>query len=167
MFAWVTDPADPTFWVAAALLIFVGALIWKRVPGAAGKALDERAARIEAELEEARRLREEAQELLAQRQRSQLEAETEAEEIIAQAKKEANLAADEARVRLAEQIERRTAMAEAKIDQARNQAEARVRAAAADLAVEAAERVLTDTLDDKTRGKLFDDSVKDLEKRLN
>ena len=83
------DPADPVFWVMIAFFVFIGALVYYRVPGMIGKALDARADAIRKELDEARRLRDEAQALLADYQRKSREAENEAKEILEQAKREA------------------------------------------------------------------------------
>ena len=79
----------PEFWVAVAFFGFVGLLIYYRVPAMIGKALDDRAEAIRQELDEARRLREEAQELLADYQRKTREAEEEAKAIVEQARREA------------------------------------------------------------------------------
>ncbi len=86
------DPADPVFWVMIAFFVFIGALVYYRVPGMIGKALDARADAIRKELDEARRLRDEAQALLADYQRKSREAENEAKEILEQAKREARSA---------------------------------------------------------------------------
>tara|TARA_R110002096_G_scaffold186771_3_gene365847 strand:- start:833 stop:1330 length:498 start_codon:yes stop_codon:yes gene_type:complete len=155
--------SDPTFWVFVAFMIVVGIALFVRVPALIAKQLDARGDTIRNELEEARRLREEAQELLASYQRKQREAEAEAEGIVAQAKKDAKALAAEARTELAERIERRTAMAESRIAQAEAHAAAEVKALAADLAVEAARRLIVER-GDKT--KVADD-LKDIEARLN
>ena len=106
-------------------------------------ALDQRGARIKAELDEARRLREEAQSCSPNTSASSSEAEREAEAIIAGAKAEAERIAAEAKAKMEDFVARRTKMAETKIAQAEAQALADVRAAAADAAVAAAEKILT------------------------
>ena len=106
-------------------------------------ALDQRQARIKAELDEAVRLRKEAQAVLADFERKGSEAESEAAAIIANAKAEAERLATEAKTRMEDFVMRRTRMAEAKIAQAEAQALADVRAAAADTAVAAAEKILS------------------------
>ena len=118
-------------------------------------ALDGRAARIKAELDEARRLRDEAQALLAEYQRKRGEAEQEAEAIVAGARDEAERLAAEAKTKVEEFVARRTKMAETKIAQAEAQAVADVRAAAADAAVAAAEKILSETV----KGKVADDLI--------
>jgi F-type H+-transporting ATPase subunit b len=143
------------FWVAVAFVIFVGVLIYFRVHKLAIDALDDRSARIEAELAEARRLREEAQALLAQYQRKQREAEREAADIIAGAQAEAARLAVEAKAKMEDFLARRTKMAETKIAQAEAQALADVRAAAAEAAIAAAEIILKQTV----RGKVADDLI--------
>ncbi len=169
MIDWFTttySPSDPTFWVLISLLIFIGVLLWAKVPGLAGSKLDERSAKIAKELEDARRMREEAQELLSTYQRRQREAEGEAETLIAQAKAEADRLREETRQNLEERLTRRTRLAEEKIARAEAQAEAEVRAAAADVAVKAAETLIREKLDDQTRAKLFGESLTELERRL-
>jgi F-type H+-transporting ATPase subunit b len=159
--------ADAEFWVTIAFVIFLGVL-WK--VGAHRLlvgALDDRSARIKAELDEARRVREEAQALLADYQRRRSEADQEADAIVVAAKAEAERLAGEAKTRVEDFVARRTKMAEAKIAQAEAQAVADVRAAAADAAVAAAEKILGDT----TKGKVADDliaqGVRDLKAKLN
>src|SRR5215470_6310763 len=121
---------EAEFWVAVGFVVFCGILVYLGVPKMMLDALDERSARIKAELDEARRLREEAQRLLADYQRKQREAEGEAEAIIASAKAEAERVAAEAKAKVEEFVARRTRMAETKIAQAEAQALADVRAAA-------------------------------------
>src|SRR5438552_1090876 len=106
---------EPEFWVAVAFVIFVGVLAYVGAHKMVLDALDQRAARIKAELDEASRLREEAQALLAQYQRRQAEAEREAAAIIAEAKAEAERVATEARGKMEELVARRTKLAESKI----------------------------------------------------
>ena len=146
---------DAEFWVAVAFFIFVGILGYFRVHKLVVKHLDERRDRIKAELDEARRLKEEAQALLAQYQRKQQEAEREAQAIVASAKAEAERLAAEAKTKMEDFVARRTKMAESKIAQAEAQALADVRAAAAEAAVAAAETILTRTV----KGKVADDLI--------
>jgi F-type H+-transporting ATPase subunit b len=157
---------DPTFWVLLALILFLGLVVYLKVPGMLTKALDARGAAIAKELEEAKRLREEAQELLASFQRRQREAESEAEAIIAQAHRDAERFGEEARAKTAEMLERRAELAERKIAQAEADAAAAVRAQAAELAVAAAERLLKDGLDAKAHGDLVDAGVEELKARF-
>ncbi|TIV95825.1 MAG: ATP F0F1 synthase subunit B, partial [Mesorhizobium sp.] len=104
-----------TLWATIALIIFLGAIIYLKVPGMLAKSLDARAAKISSELEEARRLREEAQQLLGQYQQKRKEAEKEAADIVAAAKREAELLASEAHKKTEDYVARRTALAEQKI----------------------------------------------------
>jgi len=158
---------EAEFWVAVAFVIFVGVLIYYRAHKMAIDAIDARRDRIQAELDEARRLREEAQALLELYRRKQQEAEREAADILAGAKTEADRLAVEAAAKMEEVLARRTKMAEAKIGQAETQALADVRAAAAEAAVAAAEVILKETV----RGKLADDllakGITDLKGKLN
>lgn len=158
---------EPEFWVAVSFVLFLGVLGYAGAFRKTIMALDHRAERIKAELEEARRLREEAQVLLAEYKRRRQEAEREAAEIVASAKAEAERAAAESRAAMEEFVARRTRLAETKIGQAESQALADVRAAAADAAVTAAEQVLRDT----TKGKVADDlvsrGISELKAKLN
>ena len=155
------------FWVAVAFVIFVGVLIYFRVHKMAVDAIDARRARIQTELDEARRLKEEAQALLEQYQQKQLEAEREAADIIAGAKAEADRLAVEAAAKMEDFLARRTKMAEAKIAQAEAQALADVRAAAADAAVAAAEIILKETVRGKVADDLLAKGIADLKGKLN
>jgi F-type H+-transporting ATPase subunit b len=146
---------EPENWVAVAFVIFVGVLIYVGAHKKIVESLDHRSARIKAELDEARHLREEAAKLLAEYQGKQRDAEREAEAIVADAKAEAERVAAEARTKVEEFVARRTKIAEAKIGQAEAQALADVRAAAADAAVSAAEKILRDT----AKGKIADDLI--------
>jgi F-type H+-transporting ATPase subunit b len=129
-------------WAFVALLIFFGALIWLKIPGKIGAALDGKVAAIADELAQAPRLREEAQALLAAYKQKAVDAELEAQSIVSEAKAQAEFATVEAQKALEELIARRTKAAEAKIAQAETQAIADVRARATDLAVAAAEQLM-------------------------
>ena len=157
---------EAEFWVAVAFVIFVGVLIYFGVHKLIVDALDQRATRIRAELDEARRLKEEAQELLAEYRRKQQTAEREAAEIVAGAKAEAERLGVEARTRMDEFVTRRTKMAETKIAQAEAQALADVRAAA-EAAVAAAEKILTQTVKGKVADDLVAKGIADLKSKLN
>src|SRR5882757_10660846 len=144
---------DAEFWVAVAFVAFLGVLVYFGVHDMMVKFVDQRRDRIKTELDEALRLKEEARALLAQYQRKQREAEQEAAGIIAGATAEAERMMAEAKTKMEEFIARRTKMAETKIAQAEAQALADVRAAAAEAAVGAAEKILTSTV----KGKVADD----------
>ncbi len=156
-----------TLWATIALVIFIALCIYLKVPGMVSGALDKRAERIRNELEEAKRLREEAQALLAEYQKKRKEAEQEAAEIVEIAKREAVALADEAKRKTEDYVARRTTMAEQKIAQAERDAVSEVRARAVDLAVEAARKVLGDKTDSKADADLFKKSVEEVKARLN
>jgi F-type H+-transporting ATPase subunit b len=154
-------------WVAIAFFIFFGVLAYFGVHKTMLKALDQRRANIRAELDEARRLKEEAQALLAQYQRRQHEAEDEAAAIIAGARAEAERMAVEAKSKMEDFVARRTKMAEQKIGQAEAQALADVRAAAADAAIAAAEKILTDKVKGQLSEQLLTKGIEELKSKLN
>jgi F-type H+-transporting ATPase subunit b len=158
---------NPEYWVLIAFLIFLG-ICWKAgVPGQIAKALDGRATAIRNELDEARRLREEAQTLLADYQRKQREAEGEAKSIIDQAKREAEAMAADTRKSLAEALERRTKLAEDKIARAEALAISEVRSSAVDTAMAAAHKILAGKTAGATGATLIDDAIRDLKGKLN
>ncbi|WP_137043198.1 ATP F0F1 synthase subunit B [Pseudolabrys sp. FHR47] len=159
--------AEAETWVAVAFVIFLGVLAYVGVPKLIAKALDDRAARIKAELDDARKLKEEAAALLAEYQRKRAAAEAEAESIIAGAKDEAARMATEAKAKIEEFVARRTKMAEAKIAQAEAQAAADVRAAAAEAAVAAAEKILSAEAKGALAGELIAKGIEDVRKKLN
>jgi F-type H+-transporting ATPase subunit b len=158
---------DATFWAFVALIIFLGIIFYMNVPGMMAKSLDERANKIRNELDEARRLREEAQQLLAEYQRKRKEAEQEAGDIVAAAKREADQLVVEAQKKTEEYVARRTALAEQKIGQAERDAVNEVRASAVDIAVEAARKLLGDKVDAKTGAELFKSSLQEVKAKLN
>jgi F-type H+-transporting ATPase subunit b len=134
---------NDAFFVAVGFVIFVLLLGYLGVHKTLTKSLDDRAAKIQAELDEAKRLRAEAAAVLASYEAKRAEAEAEAQAIVTQARAEAEELAREAAERMAEFVTRRTKQAEGKIAAAEAQAANDVRAAAADAAVKAAEIVLT------------------------
>lgn len=159
--------AEPETWVAIGFLIFVGILIYVGVPKMLISSLDERGRRVQAELDEARRLKEEAQKLLAEYQAKQRQADEEAAAIVAGAKAEAERIAAESKVRMEEFVARRTKMAETKIAQAEAQAVADVRTAAAEAAVTAAEKILTESVKGKVADDLIGRGIGDVKSKLN
>jgi len=159
---------EPTFFVAVSFALFIGLLVWKKIiPGMLFKMLDERSDKIQAQLEEARNLKEEGQALLAQYQRKHRDAEKDAEAMIAQAKEEAEIFGKEAEKNLEVAFRRQTRATEEKIAQAEAQAVKEVKAAAAEAAVSAASSVLQTNLKAGKHKKLVDEAIKDLDKRLN
>lgn len=158
---------DATFWALVGLILFLGLIIYMKVPATVGASLDKRAAKITADLEDARRLREEAQQLLAEYQRKRKEAEAEAAGIIEAAKRDAGSLVAEAKAKTEEFVTRRTAQAEQKIAQAERDAVAEVRSTAVDIAVEAARGLLAARKDAKAAGDLFKESVAAVKSKLN
>ncbi|MFP4520459.1 MAG: F0F1 ATP synthase subunit B [Oceanicaulis sp.] len=158
---------DTTFWAFAGLILFFVVIFVFGAPKMITKSLDERADRIRSELDEARRLREEAQELLASYKRRQAEAAKNAEDIIRQAKAEADYLRDNAKKEIARRIERRTALAEQRIAQAEAQAAKEVKALAADLAVDAATLLLTENMTKTQRNAVLKSDIASLKDRLN
>lgn len=158
---------DATFWAMIALFIFIGVVIYMKVPGMIAKALDERAAKIRNDLDDARRLREEAQQLLVEFQKKRKEAEKEAADMVAAAKRESDLIIEEAHKKTEEYVARRAALAEQKIGQAERDAVNEVRSIAVDVATEAARTLLAGKLDEKTSAELFRDSLTAVQSKLN
>ncbi len=158
---------DATAWATVGLVIFLGIIVYLKVPGMVTRSLDERAKRISNELDEARRLREEAQQLLAEYQRKRKEAEQEAEAIVEAAKREAETLVREGRARTEDYITRRNAMAEQKIGQAERDAVNEVRARAVDIAIAATAKVLADKVDSSVEADLFRKSLEDVRTRMN
>ena len=157
---------DPEFWVLVAFVIVVVGGFIKLGP-TIGKSLDERAERIRAELEEAQRLREDAQRTLADYQLKQRDALKEAEAIIAHAKGEAERIGRQAALDLEAAIERRTRQAEEKIAQEEAKALADVRNTAIDIALAAARQIIAEQLDAKAGGALIDAAIAALPQRLH
>ena len=155
------------FWVAGAFVAFLAILVYYKVPKLLAKALDDRADAIRKELDEARRLREEAQTLLADYQKRHRNVGQEAEAIVDLARREAEAFAQETRASLKDTLERRTRLAEDKIARAEAQAVDEVRASAIDVAVAAAERILREKMAGSGGAALIDQSIRDLKGRLN
>jgi F-type H+-transporting ATPase subunit b len=160
-------PADPVFWVMISFIGFVALLVYYGVPGIVGKALDDRATAIRADLDEARRLRDEAHALLADYQRRSREAEDETKTILEQAKREGEALAAETRKNLQESVERRTKLAEEKIERAEAQALNDVRTAAVESAIAAAEKILKSRVAGATADTLIENGIRDLDGNLN
>jgi F-type H+-transporting ATPase subunit b len=158
---------DAETWVALAFLVFLGLLGYVGVHKMLVKSLDERAGRIRAELDEARRLKEEAAALLTEYHRKHAQAEGEAQEIVAGARAEAERLAVEAKAKIEDFVARRTQMAQTKIAQAEAQALADVRSAAAEAAVAAAEKILSEETKGKLAAELVAKGIDDVRKKLN
>ena len=158
--------SDPTFWVALAFVCFI-ALVFKPLSKFSSSALDTRADKIKEELDEAERLRNEAQDLLAQYQRKQRDASKEAEEIIQHAKDEAERIDKEGCSRLSAALQRREKLAIDRIKLAEQQAVEKVRNEAISVAITAAESVLAQNLDKAKSDALIDDSIAELSDKLH
>jgi len=154
-------------WVAFGFLCFLGLLAYLGAHRKLIEGIDARQARIRSELDEARRLREEAQALLAEFERKGREAETEAAAIIASAKAEAERLAAEAKAKAEDFVVRRTKMAETKIAQAESEALADVRSAAAEAAVAAAEKILSTAAKGKVAEDLLARGIEDIKQKFN
>jgi len=157
---------DPAFWVAVAFVAFVG-IMFKAAYAKIVGALDERAGGIKKELEEALKLREDAQALLASYQRKQRDALVEADDIIAQAKVEAERMAVDAEKALEEELKRRTDMEIEKIAQAEAQVIQEVRNTAIEVAIKAAGQLIADNVDEAKAANLIDASIADIEGKLH
>ncbi len=157
---------DETFWVALAFVIFVAAM-WRPMGRMIGSALDGRAAKIREEIEEATRLREEAQALFVRYQRQQSDSVKEAEEILAHVREEAERQSRLAAEALEGTIKRREQQALDRIARAEQEALDEVRGAAVDMAVRTTRELLVNRLDDAGQADLIDTAVADLDKKLH
>ncbi len=160
------DFSSPTFWVAVGFVIFV-VLTLKPIAKAALAALEGRAERIKAQLDEAQTLREEAQRTLAEYERKQRDAVAETEKIIEHAKEEARRMRDEAAAELDRSLARRAQQAEEKIGQAEAAALKEVRDQAVDLALAAAARLIAEEVKPAKAKALIDESISELSTKLN
>jgi F-type H+-transporting ATPase subunit b len=159
--------SQATFWVFMGLLAFLGLMVYLKVPSKAAGALDKRADDVRSNIEEARKLREEAQALLADYQRKRQEAEEEAKGIIDLAKREAAALGEEAKTRMEEYVERRTKAVEQRIAMAESQALADVRASAVEVASRAAAQIVAAKAEGDVGDKLIDASIAGLKDQLN
>lgn len=159
--------SDTSFWVALALFVFLGVILYVRAHTAIGSMLDERSAAIQGQIEEAKNLRAEAENLLIEYQRKQRDAEREAADMVAQAKGDAKIMADQAKADLEALMRRRERGAAEKIAQAEANAVKEVKAAAVNVAVEAASAVLADAMKGKAGTALVDDAIKEVESKLH
>jgi len=156
---------QPEVWLLVAFSIFVGLLakpLWTRITGG----LDGRAERIQADLDEARQLREDAQAALANYQRKQRDAAKEAEEILKHAEEEAARLTADAEKNLAETLKRREALARDRIAQAEARAIEEVKDEAVEVALAATRALITERLDAAKAEQLIDDAVGELPQKL-
>ena len=157
---------SPETWVGLAFIIFAAFMAWKAFAPMM-KSLDARAARIKAELDEAQRLRDEAQHLLAEYKRKQRDAVKEAEEQMRAAEEEAERQRERAEGDLAASLKRREQQALDRIAQAESEALAEVRTLAVDLAVGATRKLIAETVDEGKAASLVDDAIKNLPQKLH
>ncbi len=159
--------AQPETWVAIAFVILMGLFAYLGVHRTLLKALDARAERIKAELDDARRLKDEAAKVLAEYKTRRASAEREAEDIVANAKAEAERIAVEAKAKMEDFVARRTKTAESKIALAEAQAMADVRAAAAEAAVTAASTILSKSVKGDLAESLMTKGIAEVRQKLN
>lgn len=160
----LTESAN--FWILIAFVTFVGVFgraAWRRIK----QTLDDRGARIKAELDEAQRLREEAQSVLADYERRRKAAEEEARQMVEHAQAEAERQAEEAKVALEESMKRRTELAMQRISQAEAEAMREVRQTAAALAVQAAGRLVRENMDEARADQMIEESIKEVREKLH
>jgi F-type H+-transporting ATPase subunit b len=159
--------AEPEFWVAVAFVILMAVFVYFGIHRTVLTALDHRSERIEAELDDARRLKEEAAKLLAEYKTRRASAEREAEEIISGARADAERIAAEAKTKMEDFVARRTKTAESKIALAEAQALADVRAAAAEAAVAAASTILSQSVKGSVADDLLAKGIAEVKAKLN
>ena len=158
---------EPEFWVAVAFVILMGLFAYLGVHRTVLQTLDRRSERIKAELDDARRLKEEAAKVLAEYEARRASAEREAEDIIANARAEAERIAGEAKAKIEDFVARRTKTAEGKIALAEAQAVADVRAAAANAAVTAASTILSQSVKGSVADDLLAKGIAEVKAKLN
>jgi len=159
--------SNTNFVVLIAFLLFIGVLVYLKVPGKVMGMLDQRADGIKSELDEARAIREEAQTLLASYERKQKEVQEQADRIVAHAKTEAAEAAEQAKKDLEVSIARRMKAAEEQIASAEASAVKDVRDQAITVAVAAAKAVVAKNMSDEDGSKLVDDSIAEVQSKLH
>jgi F-type H+-transporting ATPase subunit b len=161
------NPAEAEMWVGVGLLIFLAIVIFvAKAPKAIAASLDAQSQAIQSNLDEAARIREEAQHLLETLKAERGEAERHAKAMLDQAKAEAARFEADARAKLAESLARRQQVAERKIATAEMQAAAEVKAAAADMAAQAAEKMLAQRLAGSKSDPLVDAAIGQIATKL-
>ena len=158
---------DESFFVAVSFFTVIGAFIYLKLPSKLMQTLDERSAEIAKELDDAKALRAEAEKVLAEYEAQRKQAETQAEQIIADAKNMAEKTAAEASEAMQAAMERRSKQAEEKIARAQESLEKEVRAAITALEIDAATHLVADSMSDDMAQKLVDDNIAELADRLN
>jgi F-type H+-transporting ATPase subunit b len=156
---------DPTFWVAIAFVIFVIA-VFKPIRSTLLGGLDAKIAEIRQEVEEAEKLREETQRLLANYQRQQRQALQDAENIVTRAREEAERHRTEGNEAMKDMVRRQEEQARDKIAQAGVSAIQEIRTMSVELAMVAAEKLLADRLAGPEGGRLIDQSIEEISSKL-
>jgi len=159
--------ADPETWVAIAFVVLMGVFAWLGVHRTMLTALDHRSERIKAEIDDARRLKDDAAQVLAEYKAKRAAAEREAADIVTNARAEAERIAADAKTRMEDFVARRTKTAESKIALAEAQAVADVRAAAADAAVTAATTILSQSVKGQVADDLLAKGIAEVRQKLN
>lgn len=157
---------NPSIWVAISFILFLALIAkpaWKFITSSLDKKIDE----IRAKIEEATKLREEAQDILAAHQRKLSEAEKEADDIINQAREEAQMIKKKLTEDLENALQRREKLAMDRIAQAETEAQEEVRALTTDIALAAARGLLADTVQNEKADALINDAIKELPEKLN
>ena len=155
------------FVVLCGFIVFIGILLYYKVPSTLLSMLDKRANGIKSDLAEARELREEAQTLLASYERKQKEVQAQADRIVASARDEAKAQSEQAKRDLDQSVERRLAAAKDQIAQAEDDAKRRVRNQAVEVAVAAARDVLREQMDANRSATLIDQSIDTVGRKLH
>ena len=164
---WSPSLRNTDFVVLLAFVLFVGVLLYFKVPGLLCSMLDKRAATIRAELDEARKLREEAQELRASFERKKADVKEQADRIVAKAKADAEQAAQQARIDLEASIARRLRGAEEQIASAEAAAVKEVRDTAISVAIAASTQLIAKNLSAEDANKLIEESIATVDARLH
>jgi F-type H+-transporting ATPase subunit b len=158
--------SNPELWVGVGVALFLLILWWAGAYKMVGASLDTKAEKIKADLDEAARIRAEAEALLADINRQRVDAEAQAKGMLEAAEAQAKQFAADAKAQLEETIVRRTALAERKIESAQAEAAAQVKAAAIDLAAKATETVLAQQLASTKSDPLVDRAIGQLAIKL-
>jgi F-type H+-transporting ATPase subunit b len=157
---------DATFFAFVAFSIFLVALVWLKVPTMILSALDQRSQAIAKELHDARRMREEAEKLLAEYQAKRAQADAEAKAIVETAKEQAAAVAEETRQAMMAAMARREKQIDDRIANAEIKAVDDVRAAAAEAAIAAAERMIRERMNDQTQAALIEEGVGEMARKF-
>ncbi len=157
---------DPTFWVTVAFLLFIALLSYFGVPKMIAGALDSRAVKIKADLDEAEQLLKDAQDLLVTYQKKQRDANQEADAIRQRTEAEVARLTEQGRAKLEDSLARREKLAIDRIAQAEASALVEISGRTVDIAIDAARDLLAGKLPETTAKSMIDEAIKDLGERL-